>query len=337
MVVNLGEQIFYFNAVNKLREVSKYLHYHNCFLFSAYHFWKKSLREVRDKGIKVMVDSGGFQIKSMTDKNYFPLREVSYWQLTNSDITAIRDFGLTNVDKNITYKLEETYKNAKFLLELREEIKSETKILGVVHGASTKEREEWADKLLTLNLDGFAFGAVFQLDKEGKAWTASGYDLYFGDLFYILKKSKELKWGHFFAMTAVELIGLLPYLYKRVNENTNYKISTLSWDNSSPQTAAYLYNYITPYKSWRIAVRVEDNKKGIKEFKTKLPCFCDVCRGKTFEDLYNEGSGAIATHNLIQYLQKINYIFLLFNNNKTKWEKIVARSPEASRIKSKNM
>lgn len=335
MTINLGKEVLYFNAVNRIKDAEEILPYHKCLLFSAYHFWKKSLSEIRDKA-QIFVDSGGFQVKSLTDKQYFPLKEVSYWQLLNANVTAIRDSGLNTLDKDINFKLQESLENAKFILNMRKEIGSETKILGVIHGSNKEEREKWTDEFLKIKeLDGFAFGGVFLLESQSSKWTDTGYEKFMKDLFYILQKEKELKWAHFFAMTAVELVGVLPYLMDRINKETDYKIGKISFDNSSPQTGGYLYNYQTPYESWRMPQKVEVEKGNfVSDFDSNLPCFCKICIGRTFKDLYETGAKDIGVHNLIQYVQKINYIYFLYNNNKSKWEQFIGREQEAIRMKN---
>ena len=297
--ISVGALVTYFKQNEKINGKSMRFYQQNpdnvfnypYLLISAGHNYTKDTKtdfgyNFTDGKEKIILgDSGGFQIATGAIKYTQEIVEQIFkWLENNSNFAINLDlppslaFQANNKEKFNDY-LNKTVHNMQFFEKNQS---GKTKYLNVLHGRDIDQLNEWYNKVKDFQFTG---GWSFGSSAARSVFTAlfSFFYIYTKGEFQRLSKLPGKKLIHFLGVSAMEIIPILIYLQKKLNDmQLDAKIT---FDSSSPFMQANYGKYMMRKRSVLISNKLVHNEQWNKE--VKLPCICPVCQGLRWKDILN--------------------------------------------------
>lgn len=285
---------------------------HPYFLLTAGHNYKNMhIREkwgLDEEGIKVIGDSGGYQIASGVLKWSNNLRDKIFrWLENNTDVAL-------NIDIPTGYKmstrghfstfrecLETSYSNFKYFNENQT---GKTEFINILQGNNENQIRKWYDKVKDFDFNGWALGGSRYLDRLMLKLS-------------ILMEKRELekknnKYIHILGISKIKDYFILSYLQNLLNELFDNRIQ-ISTDSSTPVILAAFGGYFIgrDYKTGKFKKVTLSNQSDKYISDATLPCNCRVCNNTTYKEIekFNSQSyGIISMHNFFVFLDTIDKV-----------------------------
>lgn len=292
--------------------------YYPYLLISAGHNFKKNSKEeygydFADPKKIVLGDSGGYQIATGAIK-YTPeiVEQIFNWLENNSNYAVNLDLP-PFIDSQVSMKdrfadhLQKTVNNMTFFEKNQ---KGQTQFLNVLQGREFEHFEEWYSKVHNFNFPG-GWGI-------GSATSRSAFTTIFA-FFYLYSKGEIEKYSklpgqklfHFLGVSSMEIIPILAYIQKKLN-NKGFDIK-LTYDSSTPfMNAAYgRYTIKKRFIHLSLALKIQSTWN----LQTKLPCTCPVCQNLVWEDIFNLKSEKKDSFNSLFYaILRLHNMYQLISN-----------------------
>jgi queuine/archaeosine tRNA-ribosyltransferase len=236
---------------------------------------------------KLMLDSGGFQVRSLGVK-IEPEDVIKTYELEKPTVGIILDapFSIGWEDDRVDY----TYKNVIYMAEQKHRIPN-TELINILHGFTLNERKRYYEKFKIFNdkLDGWCSASPKKYPPIYDAWTT--IFLYEQDN---TLKNKRL---HFLGLTGNKKMPVIYYLAK-LN-----LIKTISFDSTKYGREGLMYDIRNPsFLGERLSI--SKNAKG--KLKSNSFCPCPVCSNTTIEQMQSDCNYSIL-HNLFWEIKKFDF------------------------------
>jgi len=283
--------------------------YHPFFLLNAFSSLKiPNQRNDLDAGsdVRVLVDSGGFQIYQQTIKkgiklNIDPL-EILRWQEVNGNVAFGLDWpvGTESNDEEYEHGLSETIKNYQIY---RDNLKKpELRILKILHGHTPDRVKKWYEEISKIEFpcEGYSFGWHPSSDVFGQSRMLA-FLLSVGFRGYL----------HFLGVSGWNTSPIIIYASRFMSEVVN--------DSSSYATGYKTKSYTVPYDLGKQEdICFGDRLQSWHEL-TQPPCCCPVCTvirdsGQPLGDVLcksESGGHLISLHNLWLFVERSKKLYSL--------------------------
>ncbi|MFA5432863.1 MAG: hypothetical protein WC319_08335 [Candidatus Paceibacterota bacterium] len=236
--------------------------------------------------LKLLVDSGGFQIASFTRKgkpiSIQPI-DILRWIEKNADIGMNLDEPVVN---DFDTSLKRSLENFQIFQNSRENYNF--KLYNILHGHNLTQIKNWYNAVKEFDFDGWAIG------------IKPSSNVFLQTLGYMVlheNNAKNLLNNiHFFGMSSIQNMLALAMLSHHFNTKITFDSSTF---NMGSRTRMY---YLP--MSARYFLLFGRNKQ--KLMKT-LPCNCPYCRNTNIDFMYSQDNQLvpiiISLHNLYQFVE----------------------------------
>ena len=221
------------------------------------HNWKVK------NNLKLMVDSGGFQVQFKDKKiDKFMIfdtqKKLGDWYFILDQPSYLGDWmeGVRATNKNIEEALD-------FGLE-------KNKLILILHGEGFEKTKSWWDVIGSWDIDKVAIAN--KLSGSIRVSVGLNYAIF---LIWLLENDdRKFDIIHLLGFSAIKSLPLFFYILKDYEDRVNY----LTFDSKQSTALAYTMSYL--YKNKRLDLRGGRERDGLVQFdlNKNLPCDCEACR-----------------------------------------------------------
>jgi len=236
---------------------------------------------------KRMIDSGGFQVKTLGVK-INPEDVITCYAREKADVGMILDIPMTKEYREDYIK--NNRESVQYMIANKHKCPN-TELLDVSHGFKLEDRKRYYENFKEFNdkLDGWAVGLNKTLNPIFNAWS----------FMYLIEKDPSLKNKrfHFLGLTGNKNLPMLFYLGK-LN-----LVKYISFDSTSYGREGIMADMRNP-SLFKEKLSIGNNAQS--EFKTNKWCPCPVCQSIDM-NIMSKDSNYIILHNLFWELKKMEF------------------------------
>jgi len=255
---------------------------------------------------KLMLDSGGFQVRSLGAK-IEPEDVIRIYALEKPTVGVILDSPFS--DGWDEQRVQDAYKNVTYMVKEKHRI-PDTELLDVLQGFTLNERRKYFDTFKEFNdkLDGWCSASPKKYPPIYDAWN----------FLHILENDKTMKTKrvHFLGLTGNKKMALLYYLAKLD------LVKTISVDSTKYGREGIMYDIRNPSF---LGERVSISKNAKGKLKHMNFCPCPVCQNIPVEKMQSDCNYSIL-HNLFWEIKKFDF-FDAFDTSED-WKNHIMESKE---------